>query len=88
LNDKKLTPNSDASATLLFESTITDIFNKFDLQSNNQLGWGEFKAFCDVVGMRISEDEFRNEICCDKFQNSKAMFAVSPSLQGLSLVGF
>jgi hypothetical protein len=36
--------------TLIFESTLADIFRKFDLVVSNTIDFKEFKAFLDIVG--------------------------------------
>ena len=36
--------------SMLFESTVSDIFRKFDMLLNRELGYGEFRGFCDCVG--------------------------------------
>jgi len=38
----------------LFETTIEDIFNKYDMNMNKVLGYKEFKGFCDCIGKRLS----------------------------------
>lgn len=53
----------------LFESTANDIFRKFDMLLNRELGFLEFKGFCDCVGKEMSEGEF-NEIL-NKFSSTK-----------------
>jgi hypothetical protein len=63
-------------ATPMFKSTIADIFRKFDMLSKQELGYQEFKAFCDCVEYSkeqkrpMSEDVFRDEIL-DKFASTK-----------------
>lgn len=53
----------------LFESTVNDIFRKFDMVLNKELGYLEFKGFCDCVGKEMSEAEF-NDIL-GKFSSTK-----------------
>lgn len=46
-----------------FRSTITDIFNKFDLIINHVIEFKEFKGFLDIIGKTIKdENEFKNTI--------------------------
>ena len=44
--------------SMLFESTVTDIFRKFDMLLRSELGFSEFKGFCECVGRPITETEF------------------------------
>jgi len=47
----------------LFESTIADIFNKFDLVVNRTIDFKEFKGFGEIIGIPIKDDlEFKNTI--------------------------
>ena len=54
--------------SMLFESTANDIFRKFDMLLNRELGYSEFKGFCDCVGKHMTEDEFNKDIL-SKFVN-------------------
>lgn len=42
----------------LFESTINDIFRKFDMLLNKELTYCEFKGFCECINKNLSEKEF------------------------------
>ena len=53
---------------MLFESTANDIFRKFDMLLNRELGYSEFKGFCDCVGKHMTEEEFNKDIL-SKFVN-------------------
>ena len=56
--------------TLLFKSTVEDIFNKFDMLGHQELSYQEFKAFCDCVDyQKMNETEFKTEIL-DKFAST------------------
>lgn len=52
------TSNGRLQMSVLFESTICDIFRKFDMLLNRELGYSEFRGFCDCVGRPLSEAEF------------------------------
>ena len=43
-------------------STVIDIFRKFDMLLNRELGFVEFKGFYDCLNKAITEEEFRKEI--------------------------
>lgn len=47
---------------LLFESTVADIFKKFDIVISHTIDFKEFKAFCDIIGKKITEIEFKSSI--------------------------
>ena len=49
---------SDGRLTLsaLFENTVIDIFNRFDLSNTKALGYEEFKQMCDLFQKPMSED--------------------------------
>jgi hypothetical protein len=49
-------------ATELFESTIADIFRKFDLVITNTMDFKEFKGLYDIIGKKITEIEFKTVI--------------------------
>lgn len=55
--------------SMLFESTVCDIFRKFDMLLHRELGYSEFKGFCDCVGRSISENEFNGLL--SKFASTK-----------------
>ena len=46
----------------LFESTIQDVFRKFDMLLNRELSFTEFRGFYECIGKNLSEGEFKNEI--------------------------
>jgi hypothetical protein len=50
-------------------TTIIDIFNKFDVRNQQVLGFLEFRAFCDVIGKQLTEEEFRANIL-DNYMSS------------------
>jgi hypothetical protein len=60
----------------MFKSTIADIFRKFDMLNKQELGYQEFKAFCDCVEYSkdhkkpMSEEVFRDEIL-EEFASTK-----------------
>ena len=56
--------------SMLFESTANDIFRKFDMLLNRELGYSEFKGFCDCVNKHLTEDEFNRDIL-GKFASTK-----------------
>jgi len=58
--------------SMLFESTANDIFRKFDMLLNRELGYSEFKGFCDCVDKHLTEDEFNRDIL-GKFASTKKM---------------
>ena len=62
----------------LVESTITDIFRKFDMLLNRELSYLEFKGFYECLNKNISENDFKNQIL-DKFASTT---------KGISLRGF
>lgn len=64
--------------TELVESTITDIFRKFDMLLNRELSYIEFKGFYECLGKSISEKEFKSQIL-EKYTSSS---------RGLTLRGF
>ena len=55
---------------MLFESTANDIFRKFDMLLNRELGYSEFKGFCDCVNKHLTEEEFNKDIL-GKFASTK-----------------
>ena len=61
----------------LAESTISDIFRKFDMLLNRELTFNEFKSFYECIFKNITENEFR--------QNILKMYTSSE--RGLSLRG-
>lgn len=44
--------------SLVFESTIEEIFAKFDIDQSGVLTYPEFRAFCDTVGRRCKPEMF------------------------------
>lgn len=62
----------------LVESTITDIFRKFDMLLNRELSYVEFKGFYDCLQKTITEKEFKTNIL-EKYASTS---------KGLSLRGF
>ena len=62
----------------LVESTITDIFRKFDMLLNRELSYLEFKGFYECLNKNISEKDFKTQIL-DKFAST---------IKGISLRGF
>mmetsp|Transcript_9454 Transcript_9454/g.12854 ORF Transcript_9454/g.12854 Transcript_9454/m.12854 type:complete len:130 (-) Transcript_9454:541-930(-) len=55
--------------SMLFESTVADIFRKFDMLLRRELGFSEFKGFCECVGRPITESQF-NQIL-SRFSSTK-----------------
>ena len=39
----------------LFDLTIEDIFNKYDMNINKVLGFKEFKGFSDCIGKKLTQ---------------------------------
>ena len=66
--------------SMLFESTVSDIFRKFDMLLNRELGYSEFRGFCDCVGRATSEQEF-NQIL-SRFSSTKPISEKRLSLGG------
>lgn len=62
----------------LAESTINDIFRKFDMLLNRELSYTEFKGFYECINKLITETEFRQSIL-KRFKSSD---------QGISSHGF
>eukprot|EP00357_Protocruzia_adherens_P011223 CAMPEP_0115030694 /NCGR_PEP_ID=MMETSP0216-20121206/37993_1 /TAXON_ID=223996 /ORGANISM="Protocruzia adherens, Strain Boccale" /LENGTH=823 /DNA_ID=CAMNT_0002408007 /DNA_START=44 /DNA_END=2515 /DNA_ORIENTATION=+ len=62
----------------LIESTISDIFRKFDMLLNRELSYTEFKGFCECINKHITEHDFRTTIL-EKYCSSN---------KGLSYRGF
>lgn len=54
--------NSHGQLHDLFDTTINDIFRKFDMLLNRELSYCEFKGFCECIGRNLSEKEFQTEI--------------------------
>lgn len=48
--------DSKGEMNILFESTISDIFNKFDLVVNNTIDFKEFKGFTEIIGIALKDD--------------------------------
>jgi len=46
----------------LFESTVTDIFKKFDLVISNTIDFKEFSQFCAIIGLKMTEPEFKSGV--------------------------
>ena len=44
--------------TLIFESTVEEIFNKFDVQQTGVLTYPQFKAFYLTVGKDCTPEDF------------------------------
>lgn len=62
----------------LFDSTISDIFRKFDLIISNTIDFKEFKGLYDIIGKKINELEFKTNIL-SKFCSAD---------EGLTIQGF
>ena len=54
--------DDDGNPHPLFKSTIHDIFRKFDLVISNTIDFKEFKGLQEILGRKITELEFKNEI--------------------------
>lgn len=52
------TSDGMSQMSMLFESTVADIFRKFDMLLNRELGYSEFRGFCDCVGRITTDVEF------------------------------
>jgi len=61
--------------SLMFESTLTDIFKKFDLVITNSLDFKEFNDFLNVLGKAklASDVEFKNQVLSKFNSNEKAI---------------
>lgn len=70
--------NSKGELTDLTDSTIADIFRKFDMLLNRELSYTEFKGFYECINRTISEVEYRQ----------KVLKKYSSTENGLSLKGF
>jgi hypothetical protein len=68
----------------LFEITANDIFSKFDMLLNRELGYLEFKGFYECIGKEISEYEFDKLL--DTFSSTKILSKGTKA--GLTLEGF
>ena len=44
--------------TMLFDITLNDVFAKFDVNCKKELSWQEFKAFLEVIGYKMTLEEF------------------------------
>lgn len=71
--------NNQGNFDPLFEATIKDIFNKFDLVINNLIEFKEFKGFLEVIGQTIKDETAFKEQVLDKYNSTDA---------GLTLKGF
>ena len=69
----------------IFEVTIEDIFNKFDMLMNRVLGYREFKGFCDAIGRNLTYADFRDSYV-RKYQSTGADGIGHE--EGLTLNGF
>ena len=69
---------------MLFESTANDIFRKFDMLLNRELGYSEFKGFCDCVNKHLTEEEFNKDIL-GKFASTKNMDSKRGTITGESM---
>ena len=72
----------------LFEITIEDIFNKYDMMMNNVLGFQEFKGFLQAIGKhgdKLTPQEFRSQYL-KKFQSTDKGGLAGE--EGLTLKGF
>lgn len=49
----------------LFEITIEDIFNKYDMDISGVLAYQEFKGFCDCIGRPLTYSEFVRSILAE-----------------------
>ena len=69
---------------MLFESTVADIFRKFDMLLNRELGYSEFRGFCECVERLTSEAEFNSIL--SRFSSTKVE-RKNPSQGGPGSVG-
>ena len=63
------TSNGVYQMSMLFESTVADIFRKFDMLLRRELGFSEFKGFCECVGRHITEAQFNGLLA--RFSSTK-----------------
>ena len=77
-NENIILMNGNGDLNELFDSTINDIFRKFDMLLNRELSYTEFRGFYECLGKNLSESEFRSEIL-DKYCSSN---------RGVTLRGF
>jgi len=57
----------------LFESTVAEIFRKFDMLLNRELSFTEFRGFYECIGKNLTEAEFKNEILNKYCSSSKGV---------------
>jgi len=65
----------------LFESTVEDIFKKFDMLMNKELGYCEFKGFCDCVAKVMTENEF--SVILERYSSTKFMYEAQNKAQSM-----
>src|SRR5438132_816847 len=46
----------------MFDSTLGDIFRKFDLVISNTIDFKEFKGLYDIIGKKLTEVEFKQNV--------------------------
>jgi len=63
----------------MFSSTITDIFNKFDLVGHHTIDFGEFKGFLEIIGMTVRNVKEFKETILSKYCSNE---------EGITLRGF
>lgn len=54
--------NDEGQPNDLLESTIADIFKKFDLVISNTIDFKEFKGLFEIIGRNITEVDFKSRI--------------------------
>lgn len=54
--------NDNGQASDIFDSTVADIFRKFDLIISNTIDFKEMKGLYDIIGKKITEIEFKQNI--------------------------
>lgn len=62
ISTKIKTVNGEKTLSTVFYSTLYDIFQKFTYRNNEVMYYPEFKAFFEVIGRKITEDDFRQNI--------------------------
>jgi hypothetical protein len=54
--------DGEGNPSELFESTVADIFRKFDLVISNTIDFKEIKGLYDIIGKKITEIEFKTQV--------------------------
>jgi len=68
---KLLNKNGEINERL--ESTLRDIFRKFDMLLNRELTYTEFKGICECINRKLTEEEFKSEFLNKFCSTSKGL---------------